>query len=89
VNLGYPDGLELLGHTLYVARAFDNRVTVVSLRPRLARGVVIGDLTDPGLDIPTTVTVAGGRAWTVNLRFTTPPTPDTAYWITQLPLRPS
>lgn len=88
VNLGYPDGLELLGHTLYVARAFDNRVTVISLRPRLGSGVVRGDLTDPSLDVPTTATVAAGRLWTVNLRFTTPPEPTTAYWITQLPLRP-
>jgi hypothetical protein len=87
-NLGYPDGLELLGHTLYVVRAFDNRVTVVSLGPRLASGVVLGDLTDPSLDIPSTATVAAGRLWAVNLRFTTPPGPDTPYWITQLPLRP-
>jgi hypothetical protein len=87
-NLGYPDGLELLGHTLYVVRAFDNRVTVVSLGPHLAGGVVLGDLTDPSLDIPSTATVAAGRLWAVNLRFTTPPGPATPYWITQLPLRP-
>ena len=77
-NLGYPDGLELRGHTLYVVRAFDNRVTVISLGARLASGVVRGDLTDPSLDIPTTATVAAGRLWAVNLRFTTPPQPDHA-----------
>ena len=43
-TLSYPDGLELLGHTLYVARPFDNRVTVVKLALRLASGVVLGDL---------------------------------------------
>jgi hypothetical protein len=88
VNLGYPDGLELLGHTLYVVRPFQNRVTVVSLGARLTAGVVLGDLIDPSFDIPSTATVAAGRLWAVNLRFTTPPEPATPYWITQLPLRP-
>jgi hypothetical protein len=49
---------------------------------------VVGHLTDPSLDIPSTATVAAGRLWAVNLRFTTPVTPTTPYWITQLPLRP-
>jgi hypothetical protein len=87
-NLSYPDGLELRGHTLYVVRPFDNRVTVISLRARSTGGVVVGHLTDPSLDIPSTATVAAGRVWAVNLRFTTPVTPTTPYWITQLPLRP-
>jgi hypothetical protein len=87
-TLTYPDGLELLGHTLYVNRPFDNQVTVISLGVGLDNGVVLGDLTDPSLDIPSTATVAAGRLWTVNLRFTTPPEPTTPYWITQLPLRP-
>ena len=87
-TLSYPDGLELLGHTLYVVRPFDNRVTVVKLGMQLASGVVLGDLSDPSLDIPSTATVAAGRLWAVNLRFTTPPEPTTPYWITQLPLRP-
>ena len=87
-DLSYPDGLELLGHRLYVVRPFDNRVTVIALGARLTRGVVLGHLTDPSLDIPTTATVAAGRLWAVNLRFTTPPQPTTPYWITRLPLRP-
>jgi hypothetical protein len=87
-TLTYPDGLELLGHTLYVVRPFDNRVTVISLGVGLTSGVVLGDVTDPSLDIPSTATVAAGRLWAVNLRFTTPPKPTTPYWITQLPLRP-
>jgi sugar lactone lactonase YvrE len=87
-DLSYPDGLELVGDTLYVIRPFDNRVTVISLDARLTKGIVLGDLTDPSLDIPSTATVAAGRLWAVNLRFTTPPTPTTPYWITQLPLHP-
>jgi hypothetical protein len=70
-----------------VVRPFDNRVTVIALAARLTGGVVLGDLTDASLDIPSTATVAAGRLWAVNLRFTTRPQPSTRYWITQLPLR--
>jgi hypothetical protein len=94
INLGSPpplsnaDGLELRGHLLYVVRNTDV-VTVVRLGSQLAAGTVLGNITDPGLDVPTTATVAAGRLWAVNARFGTGPTPDTKYWITQLPLRPN
>ena len=87
-----PDGLELRGSQLYVVG--NGLVTVVRLGARLTSGVVLGVITDPSepndplLDVPTTATVAAGRLWVVNARFTTPPTPDTDYWIAQLPLRP-
>jgi hypothetical protein len=87
-TLPSPDGLELRGHTLYVVGG--NLVTVVRLGPRLASGVVLGEITDPALDVPTTATVAAGRLWAVNARFETAvPGPTTEYWITQLPLGPS
>jgi hypothetical protein len=82
------DGLELRGHLLYVVRN-TNVVTVVRLGSQLVAGTVLGNITDPGLDVPTTATVAAGRLWAVNARFGTGPTPDTEYWITQLPLRPN
>jgi hypothetical protein len=88
VTLGGVDGLELQGRTLYAVRN-TNLVTVVRLGSQLATGTVLGDITDPGLDVPTTATVAAGRLWAVNARFGTGPTPDTKYWITQLPLRPN
>jgi hypothetical protein len=88
VSLGAVDGLELVGHTLYAVRN-SNVVTVVRLGSQLATGTVLGDITDPGLDISTTGTVAAGRLWVVNARFGTGPTPDTRYWITQLSLRPA
>jgi hypothetical protein len=87
VALSSVDGLELQGRTLYAVRN-SNKVTVVRLDSQLAAGTVLGDITDPGLDVPTTATVAAGRLWAVNARFGTGPTPDTKYWITQLPLRP-
>jgi hypothetical protein len=88
VALSSVDGLELQGRTLYAVRN-SNLVTVVRLGSQLAAGTVLGDITDPGLDVPTTATVAAGRLWAVNARFGTGPTPDTKYWITQLPLRPN
>jgi hypothetical protein len=88
VALNGVDGLELQGRTLYAVRN-TNLVTVVRLGSQLATGTVLGDITDPGLDVPTTATVAAGRLWAVNARFGTGPTPDTKYWITQLPLRPN
>jgi outer membrane protein assembly factor BamB len=87
VALSSVDGLELQGRTLYAVRN-SNQVTVVRLDSQLAAGTVLGDITDPGLDVPTTGTVAAGRLWAVNARFGTGPTRDTEYWITQLPLRP-
>lgn len=87
-RLTNADGLELHGHRLYVVRNSDNLVTVVRLGSRLARGVVLGDITDDGLDSPSTATVAAGRLWAVNARFGTPATPNKGYWITQLPLGP-
>jgi hypothetical protein len=86
--LSNADGLELRGHLLYVVRN-TNVVTVVRLGSQLAAGTVLGNITDPGLDVPTTATVVAGRLWAVNARFGTGPTPDTEYWITQLPLRPN
>ena len=88
VTLDSVDGLELQGRTLYAVRN-TNVVTVVRLDSQLTAGSVLGTITDPGLDGPTTATVAAGRLWAVNARFgTIPPPPDKEYWITQLPLRP-
>jgi hypothetical protein len=92
VTLGGVDGLELQGNTLFAVRN-SNMVTVVRLGSQFATatvptGTMLGDITDPGLDVSTTGTVAAGRLWVVNARFNTEPTPTTPYWITQLPLRP-
>jgi sugar lactone lactonase YvrE len=73
------DGLLLCGRTLYVVQNFLNRIAVVRLDHDLDEGEVTGHLTDPDLDIPTTIAKAGGFLWAVNARFTTPATPDTEY----------
>jgi outer membrane protein assembly factor BamB len=82
------DGLELRGSTIYVVRNFLNQVAVFKLRDQFLSARAIGTITSPGLDVPTTVAFQAGRLWAVNARFSTPPTPNTEYWITRLPARP-
>lgn len=84
------DGLELRGKTLYVVRNFSNLVAVLTMRAGLTEAEFVGDFTseDFDLDIPTTGTLSQGALWVVNARFSTPPEPDTPYWITRLPTQP-
>jgi hypothetical protein len=93
INLGGEavpsgDGLLLIGRTLFVGQNFLNQVSAVRLDPGFESGDVIQVLTDPTFDIPTTLAGFGSSLYAVNARFTTPVTPDTAYWITQLPRVP-
>ena len=85
------DGLELVGSRLYVVRGTGGSdVTVVRLHSTRHgwTGTVVGVLTDPRLDVPSTATAALGRLWAVNARFGVA-SPDTAeYSAVALPLNP-
>jgi outer membrane protein assembly factor BamB len=87
-SVGFGDGLELHGSTLYVVRNQLNTVAVYRLGARLLAARFIGNLPMGGLDVPTTAAFQAGRLWAVNARFGTAVTPDTEYWITRLPARP-
>ena len=78
------DGLLLEGNTLYVVQNFLNQIAVVRLKANFTSGAIVQTLTDEDFDIPTTVTRAAGALYAVNARFSTPPTPDTEYWITRV-----
>ena len=78
------DGILLDGKKLYVVQNTNNQVAVVKLSHRLGSGRVVARLTDPALDVPTTIAEHGRRLYVVNARFTTPPTPDTTYTVVQL-----
>jgi sugar lactone lactonase YvrE len=80
----FGDGLLLDGRTLYVVRNQQHRVAVVRLDRKLASGEVVSHLTDPDLDVPTTLAEFGRKLYAVNARFTTPPDPPAAYWVTEL-----
>jgi sugar lactone lactonase YvrE len=75
------DGIHLDGKTLYVVQNRDNKVAVVRLGRGLRSGTVTTHITDSDFDVPTTIDEFGKRLYAVNARFTTPPTPDTDYWV--------
>lgn len=83
------DGILLDGNTLYVVRNQNNLIAVVSLGPGAASGEVVGEITDPDFDVPTTVAESGDSLYAVNARFTTPPTPDTEYDVVRVPKKPN
>ena len=85
------DGLEVVGSTLYIVRNSFGLVDVYRIRGGAVtfdRTITRDDIADPAdLDFPTTVAFVGGQLWVANARFSTPPTPETPYWITRLPAR--
>jgi sugar lactone lactonase YvrE len=78
------DGLLLRGHTLYVVRNQFNQIAIVELAPNLGSGQVIGTISNPNFDIPTTIAAFGNALYAVNARFSTPPTPSTTYSIVRV-----
>jgi sugar lactone lactonase YvrE len=76
-DAAFGDGLLLVGTTLYVVQNQLNRIAVVELATDGSAGIVVGHLTDPLLDVPTTVAKFGSALYVVNSRFGTPE-PETA-----------
>lgn len=83
VSMG--DGVVVRDRIVYVVQNFLNKVATVRLSDDLGRGRVLSRTTDPSLDVPTSGDLYRGHLFLVNARFTTPPTPDTRYWITSIP----
>jgi sugar lactone lactonase YvrE len=77
VVLTAGDGLLVLGRTLYVVQNRLNTISVLTLNRSGTAGHRVAQLTDPNLDIPTTVAAFGGRLYLPNARFGIP-APDTA-----------
>jgi sugar lactone lactonase YvrE len=73
------DGLLRQGNTLLAVQNRLNRIAVLRLAKGDASATVRRTITDPQFDVPTTLAIAKGRLFTINARFTTPPTADTAY----------
>lgn len=66
------DGLLLDGNILYVVQNRLNQIAVIKLNRRLAAGEVIDVLTDPDLDVPTTIAKRRNALYAVNARFGVP-----------------
>ena len=73
------DGLLFEGGFLYVVQNRLNQIARIQLADDLSSGTVVARLTDPDLNVPTTVGAYAGRLWAVNARFGTTPTPETFY----------
>ncbi|WP_328466647.1 superoxide dismutase [Actinoplanes sp. NBC_00393] len=84
VNFG--DGLWLRGKTLYVVENRNNVITKIKLNRAGTSGEVRSRTGDPRFDIPTTIAEYGKRFYLPNARFTTPPTPETAYNAVAVPI---
>jgi len=78
------DGILLDGRTLYVVQNRDNKIARIAVDRRLDAGRILGYLTDPDFDVPTTIDDHGQRLYAVNARFGTPPTPSTRYDVVQV-----
>jgi len=80
------DGMWLRGRTLYVVQNVDNVIAKIRLGRHAGRGTVLSRTTDPRFDVPTTIARYGNRFYLPNARFTTPPTPTTAYDAVSVPI---
>jgi sugar lactone lactonase YvrE len=73
------DGLLRQGSTLLAVQNRQNRIAVLKLARNDASATVRRTITDPQFDVPTTLALTRRGLFTVNARFTTPPTADTTY----------
>ena len=78
-SLTNGDGLLLRGRTLYAVQNQLNKIAVLHLSRSGRSGQLVGTITDPRFDVPTTVASFGRSLYLPNARFSTTPTPDTTY----------
>jgi sugar lactone lactonase YvrE len=78
-DVRFGDGILLDRRKLYVVQNQLNRVAVVRLSRGLRSGTIIEHLTDPALDVPTTIAEFRKSLYAVNARFGTP-NPATAVY---------
>jgi hypothetical protein len=83
-SLTAGDGLLVRGMTLSVVRNQLQQVAVLELNARGTSGELVKVVTSNDFDVPTTVTAFGNSLYLPNARSSTPPTPDTPYWITRI-----
>lgn len=79
------DGILLDGKTLYVVRNRNNLIAVVRLEPGADEGEVVGEITDPQFDVPTTVAEFGNALYAVNARFGTEDPQNAEYDVVRVP----
>ena len=78
------DGLLRRGLDLYVVRNRVNRIAKFRCDAHFTTATLAQEITDPTFDVPTTIAPFGPYLYAVNARFTTPPTPETAYTVVRV-----
>lgn len=86
-SLTAGDGILLDGRTLYVVRNQLNQIVVVRLATDASAGEVVGAITDPTFDVPTTVAEFGNALYAVNARFGITDPGDADYSVVRVPKR--
>lgn len=84
-SLTNGDGMLLSGRTLYVVQNQQNTLAVLRLDRGATSATLETTVTDPRFDVPTTVALFRDRLYLPNARFSTPPTPTTAYTAVAVP----
>ena len=82
--LSNGDGMLRQGTTLYVVRNRLNQIAVLDLDASGTSATISSTLTDPDLDVPTTIGLLGPFLYAVNARFGTEVTPTTQYDIVRV-----
>lgn len=85
-DAAFGDGLLLAGTTLYVVQNELNRIAVIELAADGSSGTVVDHLTDPDLDVPTTVAKFGSALYAVNARFGIPEPESAEYSVVRVEL---
>lgn len=80
-----PDGLELIGHTLYVVNNQDELIVEVLLSSDYVEGWVVGNTTTPEFHTPTTASLAGGRLLVANAEFFDQSEPGPPFFVVSIP----
>jgi hypothetical protein len=78
------DGIAQRGNTLIAAENIPNRIATVQLNRHASRARLLDVISDPKLDVPSSVEENSGDFWALNARFTTPPGPNTTYNIVRV-----
>lgn len=84
VALPNADGILLRDGRLWVVRNFDLRIEELALAADLRSATLVATLTDPRLDVPTTIAPFLGRLYVVNARFGAPDPATTEYSVVAL-----
>jgi hypothetical protein len=78
------DGIAQRGKTLYIAENFPNMIATVKVSRHLGSARLVDLVSDPALDIPSSVEEDRGDLFGLNARFTTPRTPETTYDVVEV-----